>query len=397
MTRTRLTDYRFLYVGPHGEQISEPEHMRARIPVRRPGSRADTSDGPTYSDYFHAIRAVLEAHREELLQALSAKTGCEEDSIAQIDIVSEKHGSDYHPARIRVRSREANCAFVMNVALTERGKARLGQEFRLLRRFRDCFSRSFLPEVYFEAQDWEISSDKPHGMCMFMGEWFDEYHEFHLSRGQDGKCDEVAVWDFRRGVRRLSEHERNELYRQTAYVLTYYYNVNTFEEVYPWHHASGDFVLRQVGDAVDVKLVTARQYAPRVEYREDGPEHRVEALWLFLANLTLRNRLDRVDGVGDTALAGEYSVYATLNGFARALDTQSEEGRVSAQLLGEFEAQAREMSPAELARIFAFVVSSYPEDAPEISLVGEHLIDHVFHVFRGLQRGIFAARGGVES
>ncbi len=390
-THSDLTNYRFLFVGPQGEQTPEPDHMRACIPLSRPRGQGDQAVGPTYSDYFHAIKGVLEGRGEELREALSSKTGCREPSIEQIDIVSEKHGSDYHPARIRVHSGESSCSFVMNVALTNRGKDLLGHEFRLLKRFRDEFRRSYLPEVYFEAEDWEIFSGSDHRISMFMGDWFDEYHEFHLTRGQDGSCDEVAVWDGRGGLT-LSEDERRELYTQTAYVLTYYYHVETFEEVYPWHHASGDFVVRRIGDALDVKLVTARQYAPRVEYPEVGPETRIEALWLFLANLTLRNRLDRIDGVGETVMAGDYAVDATLRGVAQALATQVAEARLHAELLQEFVDQAGKICPADLAGIFGAVVSSYPDDAPDVPIIREHLINHVLRVYQGLRQWPLTSR-----
>ena len=65
-----------------------------------------------------------------------------------------------------------------------------------------------------------------------------------------------------------------EVYRQAAFILTLYYDVETFEQIFPWHHAAGDFVVKADEGAVDVRLVTARQYAPMIEPNDDMPPTR---------------------------------------------------------------------------------------------------------------------------
>ena len=106
----------------------------------------------------------------------------------------------------------------------------------------------------------------------------------------------------------LSESQSEEIWRKAAYILTNFYDPKTFEEIFPWHHASGDFVASAVNEQLDLKLITIRQYGPRLEFHEYSPENQVTAMALFLANLTIRMRLDRLDGVGEIVWAPDYSV-----------------------------------------------------------------------------------------
>ncbi len=67
------------------------------------------------------------------------------------------------------------------------------------------------------------------------------------------------------------------------------------------------------------KLITVRQYAPRLEFHKRSPENQVTAMLLFFANLTIRMRLDRLDGVGETVWARDHSVEATIKGVVDGL------------------------------------------------------------------------------
>ena len=86
-----------------------------------------------------------------------------------------------------------------------------------------------------------------------------------------------------------------------AAILTGYFDTRSFAQIYPWHPAAGDFIARIAGDGVAVRLVAARQYGPLVGPPDLPPE---EALLFFFLNLTLRLRVDRLDGVGEVAWAG---------------------------------------------------------------------------------------------
>ncbi len=444
MNRPPEPKFRFLFIDPHGKEIARPGTLRKPVPLARQRGDGGGPDCPTYLDYFNAVRHGIQRNAEEIARACSDAGGGVGPAIDRIDIICEKHGSDYHPARIRVQTGSSSCSFVMNVALSDRGISRLHGEFQLLRRLNREFRCKFLPRVYFAVEPSEVIAGGARPMSMFLGEWFEDFHEFHLTNDPENLAHPVIVWDDRRGPWQLSLHQQSELYRQTALILSYYYDTGTFCEVYPWHHAAGDFVLGPVGDALEVRLITARQYTPRVifhprteqkptppvssegsapagccEFPNNGPDRchgsdipggcrvgaisheppslerpaggppphdRLQALWLFLANLTLRNRLDRFDGVGDPAMADQLVIEPTIAGFAQALQMHVAEDRLDPGLLGAFIEQARAVSPGELAGTFHDVVSSYPKEAPELPLIHERLVDHIFQVYRSLKQ-----------
>ena len=72
--------------------------------------------------------------------------------VDEVVICAEKHGSDYHPARIEVLCGGKRATFVMNVAVTARGKARLGHEFDVLQKLNGKYGYPFLPRPYLRGQ-----------------------------------------------------------------------------------------------------------------------------------------------------------------------------------------------------------------------------------------------------
>jgi hypothetical protein len=340
----------------------------------------------TYRVYFKAIGEVLRDTWDMLLQALVENGAQPETHIDEVQLIVEKHGSDYHPARIRVLTPSRAFSFVINVAVTERGKGRLFREFDCLRYLRAHFPRPFVPRVYFATDGTRgVETKKTSGLAMFLAEWFEGYHEFHLSVDRSNGSVSTILWDMNRGYRYLTSEEAGDLYRQVAYILTYYHDTAASKEIFPWHHASGDFVARVDGGKIDVKLISVRQYDARVVMAHDSLEHQLEVLLLFFANLTLRMRLDRLDGVGDIAWAGEHCVEATIRGFSDAMASKVVEGRCAPALFQEFREMVQRMSPGQLAAVFRRVVESYDESAPDLPVIRENLVNHILKVFSGLQ------------
>jgi len=103
------------------------------------------------------------------------------------------------------------------------------------------FPFSFVPKVYGTG---EVFTKDNHYISMFLGEWFEGFNEFHISRDPaDGK-NKIVVWDNQQSNFFLSADQIMELYRQATMILTSYYNIETFEQIFSWHHAAGDFVLK---------------------------------------------------------------------------------------------------------------------------------------------------------
>jgi hypothetical protein len=262
----------------------------------------------------------------------------------------------------------------------------VSQDFQLLASFRERFPARFTPEAYFMG---EVSLKAENGgdliIVMFIAEWLDEYHEFHLSIDPETRTIGTILWDLSQGHRFLSRDTASEIFRKAALILTYYYDTKTFAEVYPWHHAAGDFVVKHSEGVVDVKLITLRQYAPRIAFPEGDSGNRLKALMIFVANLTIRMRLDRLDGVGEIAWAGDHAVSAAVRGFIAGMEAKIADGMCEDTLFQQFLEEIKRMPPTELAEAFQMVAGSYDEKAPDLPVILDHLVDHILEVYRLFQ------------
>lgn len=377
---------RYLCATPQGPVPFEREGLASFLPLTRSQAGIGASQGITYGSYLEAVTAFLHNHGQDFSEAVSRRFDSETRRVSAVDIIAEKHGSDYHPARVTVSSGDLKCSFVVNVALAERGKLWMDKDFALLRRLNEKIRPSFIPEAYFKGEQTVSSEDGTSGESrMFVGEWFDDFHEFHLRADCGNDAPGLRLWDFSRGFRELSERQENEIYKRAAYILTWYYDPDTCEEIFPWHHASGDFVASIGRDSVDVRLITVRQYAPRVQLAGRSELDRLQALLFFLANLTIRMRLDRFDGIGEIAWAGTGCVAACVQGFMEALRRKASGGLCDRRIAAAFLEFARELSPADLTDIFRLVVESYHDGAPDVPVIIENLPDHILKTYLALR------------
>ena len=375
--------------SPHprsGHVLISGGRLQALLPLVLDGGHEADGGGITYSDYLDTIRCAILNHWRSFRVALVRRGANPRTRVERIEIRSEKHGSDYHPARIRAVTSSGVFSFVMNVALTNRGRARLPREFRTLRNLARGQTQGFVPEVYFMCSGRLGSEEEGVARpAMFLAEWLESYHEFHLSRTGQEDSTRLVLWDGDQGYGAVSRSVTAEIFRQAAYILTTYYDVKTFREVSPWHHASGDFVVgRPVGN-IRVKLIAARQYAPRVVFKAKSPDNPITALQLFFANLSVRMRLDRIDGIGEVCWAGGHCLDATIRGFLDALHEKARQDPYCRTLPDEFLRSMREMSPSELAELFGLVVAAYDDDAPDVPVIRENLVQHILEVYRAFR------------
>ena len=361
------------------------DESTSRVPVRltREGIPPIDGTGLSYGRYFRALKDVLLKHHcEKLVRACAQQLGRPISSadLGEVRIFAEKHGSDYHPARIEVMAGGDWAIFVMNVALTPRGRARLGMEFEVLEKLNNKHGLAFLPRPYFQGKasldlGRRESSDPA---LMFLADWFHGYHEFHLSIDEMNGMQRVLLWDTDKGSRYLSREQADQVCRQAAMILTVYYDVETYEQIFTWHHAAGDFVVKVREKTIDVKMVTARQYAPMIE-PTDGVSP-FEALLFFLLNLSLRMRLDRLDGTGPVAWADEACLEATLRGFLEGLKEKMRQGSVDAKFVKAFMKYGTSLNTDDLSERFHALVDAYDPAAPDLPVIRPHLSGHV-HTF----------------
>jgi hypothetical protein len=381
------------YFLPSHSGYTEMDATVRGLPLRLTRSARTEPPGRivTFGAYFDAIHTVLSENGfEGLLDATGRQLAdnIRPKDVQQIRVYGEKHGSDYHPARIAVETDKGTAVFVMNVAVTDRGRNRLGRESELLNRLNQKYDLPYLPRVYLrgEAHGNGQADQTGEGLfVMFLADWFQGYHEFHLAvDDKAGNRKKVVLWDTEAGHRFLSPKETRQIYMEAARILTLYYDLQTFEQIFPWHHAAGDFVARADEGSVQLRLITARQYAPMIEPGNGiSPE---DALHFFLLNLSLRMRLDRFDGVGDVAWADAGCVEASLGGFAEGLRAQERKGIIAPGTASAFFRYSGSLDKPSVEERFVALVEACDPGAPDVAVIKGHLAGHITEFLAAIRK-----------
>jgi hypothetical protein len=220
---------------------------------------------------------------------------------------------------------------------------------------------------------------------MSVAEWLEGYNEWHLTVDQDGK-QAVLIWDMEKGNRRASSDEGRSIFREAARILTLYYDPKNYRQIYPWHHAAGDFVVKCVAGATQVKLTTARNYLPLISFPTQADTNRVTAFLAFLLNMTVQMRLDKLGGVGEPVWAQAEFVHPCLEGFFEAVQIMKSEGRWNLGKGSNLLTLLKKFSSEELHRLYDPLMASYREEKPEdFDVVQRNLETHVSTLWKALQ------------
>ncbi len=373
---------------------------RRPLPLGPAGTGAESAGEPgvSYGDYFQAVRRFLTAGRfAVLVGAVKEQSGrsVAPSDLGPLRIYLEKHGRYYHPARVTVEVGNTRPAFVVNVAVTRTGRAFLGRDYGNMRRLGNRFPYRFLPRVYGRGQ-----AVLPGRLDMFVGEWLEGYHEFHLSADPGGrapapsagkKC-RLVVWDPVAGVRPLPALQRAAIYRRAALILTAYYDLGSFEHIASWHNAAGDFIVKTGGPQIDLRLITVRNYAPLFADVPVNADTILQALLVFFLKLSIRLRLDRFDGVGAYGWADEAAVAAAVDGFFDGLALQVRCERIPPGLPGLFATYLKALTGEDRDALLAGIVLRMRGPAAETALVREHLERHGEELTRAIH-GLRPERG----
>jgi hypothetical protein len=346
----------------------------------------------SHGEYFCAVRTYFENTGFEIIsRALSQRLRqmVKPGDIREIRIYLEKHGEFYHPARIETIAGRQNMSFVLNVAVSEAGIQNIREEYHYLKKLNDEFPISFLPRVYGVG---EVRTSVNRKIRMFLGDWFEGYHEFHISEDPFDQKTKILVWNDPNNRFYLSPRQSEELYRQVARILTYYYNVESFEQIFHWHHAAGDFVVRIDNTGLDVKLITVRRYGPlfhnSVELinTANNVELILQALLIFFLNLSIRMRLDRLDGVGDVIWADHLAVQSTLTGFLEGLALKPRISLMPDSIDRCFIYYLSACTKKDLYDLGKAAGNTFNRQAPEVPVVKKHLKAHVEALSQAIDR-----------
>ena len=168
------------------------------IPLDSRGAAAHLPTGPDgqnvtiqYGPYFGTMARFLSRDSfRPLLDSLTEHLGRRVtlNSIRNLEIISEKHGALYHVAHLRIRLEDETCELALNSAVTPGQRKAMASELATLVELRNRFGLPFLPRSYshgagfYEERPWGRRLE----ISLFLAEWFDGYHEFHLSRLPNG-------------------------------------------------------------------------------------------------------------------------------------------------------------------------------------------------------------------
>ena len=354
-------------------------------------------EGPvrlTYGDYFEAAHHFLVRNDLSLLRsALEQRLGSqvEPDRLRHLNIFLVKHGEFYHPARIQLLLDEQPFDFVLNVAASEVGRRCLAEEFNCLTRLDQHPAAKYIPRIYGQG---EVAFESGLTLLMWLGEWFEDFHEFHWTRDEIGGDLRLVIWDPLEGKRYLDAKQTGPIFRQAASILTHFFDLTTFEQIHSWHHAAGDFIVRQQKDRFEVRLITVRGYAGMMAGAE--PNHTpdvdtgltLQVMLLFLLKLSLRMRLDRLDGVGDIVWADECVVRETVAGFRSALAEKQLPEQLPASPIDCFDAYMVQCTESDLMEILEAVVATYPENHAEKSILLREMKTHARILFQSILNSV---------
>jgi hypothetical protein len=248
-----------------------------------------------------------------------------------------------------------------------------------LRYLTENYPYPWLPYVYFytDLDGPSAQEDQAGPVSMFLANWFEGFYEFHPSKtSSDGKR-KLILWDGSPSPNYLSHGQTRELYARISKILTLYYNPETYEQIFPWHHGAGDFVIKVTEDGVEVRLVTVRQYGAIADPSEMDS---YEALLFFFLNLSIRMRLDRLDGVGELIWAEDECLDMTWEGFKKALQVKEREGVLDPGFGKNFLETLSRISGEALIERFLALLESYDPQAPDLPVIKRSLATHLTRV-----------------
>lgn len=350
--------------------------------LKRPLPTGLTRDAPPmdYAQYFSALREALQHNAlKPLRRSVEALTGkpFPAERIRCVRIDSVKHGALYNVAKITVRLDGQDHVLAMNSAMHPQRQEALQQEWHTLQFLARTPVAPFVPQaLYMDRGYWRDASGEARPIGFFLAPWFEGYHEWHMEKGPDGCAPTVRVWDDSPEGTVLTQSRTAQLMEQAAYLLTLALDRKDFLQIYPWHHAAGDFVVAVDEAKVDVRLISARN---RMVLMPPGSQdhERLSAVAAFLFTLSFRLRVDRDRGTGDLVWASAPCLDAVLRGFFRGwTDGAPDDEPLAAQeILTTFQSfDAEDWEAVGLVLQDDLVVDA--EEAPLVSKrLGEHARD----------------------
>jgi hypothetical protein len=378
----------YLFSSPEGDLLLAPEDLS------RPFLLAPEKAHPhlTLGDYFDAIReCILEDGGELLKGALKSPShgNFDLEEMEKILIRSEKHGVLYHLASVEVLGREERVKLTVSTAVSQEGQDCILEEHDILHRLNRHFRFSFLPDIYgIRKMVCHTARGVNVDMVMLAAQWFEDYHEWHVTMDPLDRGQKIAIWDLKRGSRYASAEQAFGIIMDCAKILTLYYDFKNFSQIGAWHHAAGDFIVKcpQNGKP-EVRLTTVRKYRPLMAAFSAEDMDPTIALIYFFLDITVKMRLDRLEGVGETVWLGDFAVAATVKGFFDGLrELETEKDDATGARAESFLSLLKSFDASELTQVFVPLLDHYAEqNSMDTDLLSTRVADHISLLHQALQ------------
>jgi hypothetical protein len=356
-----------------------------------PGAESSSGAAITYGQYLRAVADYFSKNSFRAIRNLLARQEGSSPSLNLADwaeLISEKHGALYSVSRLKLHFPSGVRSFAVNTAFSAAQQAFLQLEWRLLRDLYRRYRLAHLPRAFLFGSTLLQTPSAALPVKLFVSEWFDGYHEFHLSPAahSGGKNPGIRVWTGDKGGHFLDARQTVELYEQAAEILTDYLDAESFRQIYPWHHAAGDFVVKESCNPVKVRLITARGFRCLLPRGSDIRDRVLGSLHFFL-NMCVRMRIDRIDGTGDLAWADLNCLPGMIRGFSSSW-AKKVRGAVNPVEARDLFTLYLQFTPEERLEITGIAAGNGRVEAGESQFLGSHLPAHVGELAAALEEFI---------
>jgi len=340
-------------------------------------------------DYFAAIKKfILQKSGASIIRILERvlRRDLEISDLEKITIRYEKYGTLYQIASVEIIVGADKVKFGASMALTSEAKAQMALEYEIIEKLNQMLNQdiNYIPDMYLKSVIRVERKEITDTVVISLFEWFEDYHEWHVKKDDGGE--HIVIWDLQSGYRLATDKQVYDIIKHASKILTLYYNVQTYDQIFPWHNGAGDFVAKFEEDKADVRLITVRGYGPLVLSDEREFIDPLKALVLFFLSITVKMRIDRDDGMGKHVWADSITPLPVIDGLLEGLRVQESKGMCPPDSRNMVRHVLKGMELDEINTMLNSQLSIYSHiDPVDSQIIAEHLEQHAKEVFQALR------------
>ncbi len=385
-----MPEIKYLFVSTDGKiSVPGPDYLDSPLLLDMENSHSRL----TLKDYFKAMETFLfKKHADKFENAVGVLVGTDRPvpvgEMEKVTLCSVKIGAFYHIARVEVVFRGRKIMLALSAAFSSHGAECLMRDFSNIQALQSGPAGRYLPRVFFAGEaGYEDIPSVMSRFVMGLGEWLEDFHEWHFSVHPDTGRHVIVLWDGKARRHFLKPAQEEELFFQMAQILTLCFNPSTAQQVSQWHHAAGDFIVKVRTEHIETRLTTVRVYQPLFDYGQgDTDELFIMRLLFFFLDLGVRARMDRLDGIGEPVWADDRFIYPVIDGFFQGLKMHEKCGAVTGEQTDGFRAFLSAMSFDDLREVFTPLERLYKEEnSLDRKLVTLNLEAHAENFYKALK------------